>query len=115
MGKSMNFPRIDRLPPYALSEVTQLMLEARRHGEDVINLGMGNPDLPTPEPVVEKLVEAARKPKNHQYSISRGIPKLRHAMCQRYLKKYGVTLNPDKEAIVTMGAKEGLCHLMMAL
>ncbi len=111
----MRFPRIERLPPYVLNEVTQLMLEARRKGEDVINLGMGNPDLPTPEPVVEKLVEAVRKEKNHRYSISRGIPKLREAICRRYEKKFGVSLDPDREAIVTLGVKEGLSHLMLAI
>lgn len=115
MGKSMKFPRIDRLPPYVLSEVTQLMMEARRRGDDVINLGMGNPDLPTPDPTVAKLIESAQKPKNHRYSLTRGIPKLRQAICDRYQKKWGVTLDPDKEVIVTMGAKEGLSHLMLAI
>lgn len=110
----MKFERIERLPPYILSEVTGLMREARQKGEDVINLGMGNPDLPTPDPIVAKLIEAAQKPKNHQYSLSRGIPKLRAAICQRYQKKFGVSLDPEREAIVTMGAKEGLSHLILA-
>ena len=111
----MEFERIKRLPPYILGVVTQMMIEARRRGEDIINLGMGNPDLPTPAHIVEKLKEAAGKPKNHRYSVSRGIPKLRMAICKWYKRHYGVDLDPDTEAIATMGAKEGLSHLILAI
>ncbi len=90
------------------------MTEARRQGEDIINLGMGNPDLATPEPIVNKLVEAAQKPKNHRYSVSRGIPKLRQALCEWYQRHYQVELDFDEEAIATMGAKEGFSHLVLA-
>src|SRR3989338_4399256 len=111
----MEFQRIKQLPPYILGVVTQMMTDLRRQGEDVINLGMGNPDLPTPPHIVEKLREAAGKPKNHRYSVSRGIPKLRLAICRWYQRNYGVSLYPDTEAIATMGAKEGFSHLMLAI
>ena len=111
----MLFSRLERLPPYILAKVTQMMLTARRQGEDIINLGMGNPDLPTPPHIVDKLIEAAQKPVNHRYSLSRGIPKLRQAICQRYADRYNVSLNPETEAIVTLGAKEGLSHLILAM
>ncbi len=111
----MEFERIKKLPPYVLGVVTQMMTDLRRKGEDVINLGMGNPDLPTPPHIVEKLREAAGKPKNHRYSVSRGIPKLRLAISRWYQRNYGVTLDPDTEAIATMGAKEGFSHLMLAV
>lgn len=110
----MEFERIKRLPPYTLGVVTQLMTEARQKGEDIINLGMGNPDLPTPHHIVEKLTEAAEKPKNHRYSVSRGIPKLRMAICDWYKRRYNVNLNFDDEAIATIGAKEGFSHLVLA-
>ncbi len=110
----MEFERIRRLPPYTLGVVTQLMTEARKRGEDIINLGMGNPDLPTPPHIVEKLVEASQKAKNHRYSVSRGIPKLRMAICDWYKRNYQVELDFDDEAIATIGAKEGLTHLMLA-
>jgi len=113
--KSVSFPLIERLPPYALSEVVQEMTSLRKQGCDIINLGMGNPDLATPDYVVEKLCEAAHKPKNHRYSVSRGIPKLRQAICELYNRHYGVKLDFDEEAIVTMGAKEGLSHLILAI
>lgn len=109
------FPLIERLPPYALGEVVAQMNDMRKLGYDVINLGMGNPDLPTPDFVVEKLCEAARKPKNHRYSVSRGIPKLRQAICAWYQRRYHVALDFDHEVIATMGAKEGLSHLIMAI
>jgi alanine-synthesizing transaminase len=109
------FPRIKRLPPYVFAVVTELKSKMRRAGEDVIDLGMGNPDLPTPKHIVDKLVEAARNPRNHRYSLSRGIPKLRQAMCAWYKRKYDVDLDPDTEAIATIGAKEGLSHLVMAI
>lgn len=113
--KSAQFPLIERLPPYILSEVVAQMNQQRQQGHDVINLGMGNPDLPTPDFIVDKLVEAARKPKNHRYSVSRGIPKLRQAMTDWYKRHYDVDLDFDEEVIATMGAKEGLAHLIMAI
>jgi alanine-synthesizing transaminase len=109
------FPRIKRLPPYVFAVVTELKSKMRRAGEDVIDLGMGNPDLPTPKHIVDKLIEAARNPRNHRYSLSRGIPKLRQAICAWYKRKYDVDLDPDTEAIATIGAKEGISHLMMAI
>ena len=107
--------RISALPPYAFAEIDGLKLELRRAGEDVVDLGFGNPDLPSPEVAVEKLAEAARKPRNHRYSASRGIPNLRAAICERYAKRYGVALDPEREAIVTIGAKEGLAHMLWVL
>ena len=109
------FPRIKRLPPYVLAVVTELKSKMRRAGEDVIDLGMGNPDLPTPKHIVDKLVEAARNPRNHRYSLSRGIPKLRQAICTWYKRRYDVELDPNTEAIATIGAKEGISHLVMAI
>lgn len=111
----MEFRRIERFPPYVFSIVNELKMEARRAGEDVIDLGMGNPDIPTPEPVVEKLKEAVDNPRNHRYSASRGIPKLRAAICDLYERGWGVTLDPDTEAVATIGAKEGLSHLAWTL
>ncbi|MBW1713382.1 MAG: aminotransferase class I/II-fold pyridoxal phosphate-dependent enzyme [Deltaproteobacteria bacterium] len=110
-----DFPRIKRLPPYVFAEVNEIKMAARRAGEDVIDLGMGNPDLPTPDHIVAKLVEAAQKGHNHRYSASKGITKLRLAICDWYRRNYQVELDPDSEAIVTMGAKEGLSHLVLAL
>ena len=111
----MEFRRISNLPPYVFAEVNQLKLDARRAGEDIVDLGFGNPDIPSPPAVVEKLVEAARQPKNHRYSASRGIPNLRKAITDRYERRFGVVLDPDTEAITTIGAKEGLAHLMWTL
>ena len=111
----MEFDRLKKIPPYALGVVVAMMTEARKRGEDVINLGMGNPDLPTPAHIIAKVQEAADKPKNHRYSVSRGIPKLRMAICKWYQRHYGVELDWDSEAIATMGAKEGLSHLMLAI
>jgi len=111
----MQFRRIDNLPPYVFAEVNQRKTEARRAGVDVIDLGFGNPDIPSPPGVVEKLIEAATQGKNHRYSASRGIPNLRKAVADRYLRAYGVSLDPDTEVINTIGAKEGLSHLMWAL
>jgi alanine-synthesizing transaminase len=111
----MEFRRIERLPPYVFSVVNELKASARRAGEDVIDLGMGNPDLPSPDAVVDKLVEAVRNPKNHRYSMSRGIPKLRKAIADYYERRFGVTIDPETEAVVTMGAKEGFSHLMWTL
>jgi len=109
-----NFPRIDRLPPYVFATVDELKMEARRKGEDIIDLGMGNPDLPTPQHIVDKVIEAVQNPKNHRYSASRGITKLRDAMADWYRDHFGVELDPDEEVIVTIGAKEGIAHLVLA-
>jgi len=110
-----DFYRIKRLPPYVFAIVTDLKTKARARGEDIIDLGMGNPDLPTPPHIVDKLVEAARKPHNHRYSASKGIRRLRVAICRWYEQRYGVSLNPDSEAIATIGSKEGYAHLILAL
>jgi len=108
------FRRIQRLPPYVFAVVVELKSKLRHAGEDIIDLGMGNPDLPTPKHIVDKLVEAVRNPRNHRYSLSRGIPKLRLAICSWYKRKYNVELDPETEAIATIGAKEGLSHLVLA-
>jgi len=108
------FCRISRLPPYAFNIVRDLLIEARQRGEDIIDLGMGNPDIPTPKHIVAKLVEAARNPRNHRYSVTRGIPKLRRAISDWYDRRYKVSIDPEREAIVTMGAKEGIGHLVLA-
>ena len=111
----LEFRRIGGLPPYVFAVIDQLKIELRRAGEDVIDLGFGNPDIPSPPEVVEKLCEAAQKPRNHRYSSSRGIPKLRQAICDLYERRFGVALDPDTQAITTIGAKEGLSHLMWVL
>jgi len=108
------FSRIKRLPPYVFAIVNTMKLEARRRGEDIIDLGMGNPDQGTPQHIVDKLIEAVQNPKNHRYSASKGITKLRAAICDRYRNKYGVDLDPESEAVVTIGSKEGLSHLALA-
>jgi len=108
------FARIERLPPYVFAIVNKLKMEARRRGEDVIDLGMGNPDLPTPQHIVDKLCEAAQKPKNHRYSASKGITQLRMAITEWYKRRFDVDLDPDSEAVVTIGVKEGLSHLAYA-
>jgi alanine-synthesizing transaminase len=107
--------RISALPPYAFAEIERLKLELRRAGEDIVDLGFGNPDLPSPELAVEKLAEAARLPRNHRYSASRGIRGLRAAVCELYARRFGVELDPETEAIATIGAKEGLAHLLWVL
>ena len=109
------YARIKRLPPYVFGIVNAMKIEARKRGEDVIDLGMGNPDQPTPRHIVDKLVEAAQNPRNHRYSASRGITKLRTAICDRYRRNYGVELDPETEAVVTIGSKEGLSHLALAV
>ncbi len=109
------FQRVNRLPPYVFAIVNELKLQARRRGEDIVDLGMGNPDLPTPRHIVQKVIEATRNPRNHRYSASRGIAKLRAAICDWYRRRYDVELDPETEAIVTMGAKEGLAHLALAV
>lgn len=107
-------PRIQRLPPYVFNIVNELKAEARRRGEDIIDFGMGNPDQPTPAHIVDKLCEAARRVDTHRYSVSRGIPRLRRAICRWYKSRYDVDLDSDREAIVTIGSKEGLAHLALA-
>ncbi|WAC07107.1 MAG: aminotransferase class I/II-fold pyridoxal phosphate-dependent enzyme [Thermodesulfobacteriota bacterium] len=109
------FPRIKRLPPYVLGAVNELKHQARKRGDDVIDLGMGNPDLPTPPHIVEKMNKATINPRNHRYSASRGIYKLRLAICDWYKRRFNVDLNADKEAVVTIGSKEGLSHLILTM
>jgi alanine-synthesizing transaminase len=109
------FRRVDALPPYAFAEVERLKLELRRAGEDVIDLGFGNPDVPPPEIAVDKLREAALIPRNHRYSSSRGLPNLRAAICELYRDRYGVELDPETEATMALGSKEGLVHLLWVL
>jgi alanine-synthesizing transaminase len=111
----MEFRRITSLPPYVFTIIDSLKVEARRDGVDVIDLGFGNPDLPSPEIAVDKLTEAAHNARNHRYSSSRGIPKLRQAVSDLYLRRFGVSLDPDTEVINTIGAKEGFSHLMWTL
>ncbi|MCF8053280.1 MAG: aminotransferase class I/II-fold pyridoxal phosphate-dependent enzyme [Desulfobacterales bacterium] len=108
-----SFARLDRLPPYVFATVNELKMKERRAGKDIIDLGMGNPDLATPEHIVEKLVEAARKAQNHRYSASMGITKLRKAISSWYRRRFDVDIDPDNEAIVTIGVKEGLSHLVL--
>ncbi len=108
------FVRIKRLPPYVFNITAELKMAARRAGEDIIDMSMGNPDGPTPQHIVDKLVEAAQRPDTHGYSVSKGIPRLRRAICNWYEARYGVDFDPDSEAIVTIGSKEGLAHLMLA-
>jgi alanine-synthesizing transaminase len=111
----LEFRRITNLPPYVFTIIDGLKVAARRAGEDVIDLGFGNPDLPSPPTAVDKLCEAVRNPRNHRYSASRGIPKLRQAVAELYRRRFGVELDPDTEAITTIGAKEGFSHLMWVL
>jgi alanine-synthesizing transaminase len=108
------FSRIKRLPPYVFNITNELKMAARRRGDDIIDLSMGNPDGPTPAHIVAKLVEASQRPDTHGYSVSKGIPRLRRAICEWYRRRYDVELDPDSEAIVTIGSKEGLAHLMLA-
>src|ERR1041384_5101033 len=108
------FSRIKRLPPYVFNITNELKMAARRRGEDVIDLSMGNPDGPTPRHIVDKLVEVAQREDTHGYSVSKGIPRLRRAICQWYKRRWDVDLDMDREAIVTIGSKEGLAHLMLA-
>jgi alanine-synthesizing transaminase len=111
----MDFPRIKRLPPYVFNAIGELCLKARRAGEDIIDFGMGNPDEPTPPHIVNKLLESAAKGANHRYSVSRGVYKLRLAIADWYKRRYDVELDPDSEAIVTIGSKEGIAHLAIAI
>jgi alanine-synthesizing transaminase len=110
-----DFYRIKRLPPYVFAIVTDLKVKARARGEDIIDLGMGNPDLPTPAHIVEKMVQATKNPKNHRYSASKGIRRLRVAIAGWYRKRFGVEVDPESEAVATIGSKEGLAHLVLAL
>ncbi|MHB8439329.1 MAG: aminotransferase class I/II-fold pyridoxal phosphate-dependent enzyme, partial [Acidimicrobiales bacterium] len=103
----MEFRRINGLPPYVFAHIEALKLAARRAGRDVVDLGFGNPDIPSPEVAVAKLREAALKPANHRYSASRGIVQLRHAVCEHYARRYGVELDPETQVVSTIGAKEG--------
>jgi alanine-synthesizing transaminase len=109
-----DFPRIKRLPPYVFNIVGDLKAKARARGEDIIDFGMGNPDQPTPQHIVDKLIEAAQRGDTHRYSLSRGIPRLRKAICGWYERRFQVQLDPESEAIVTIGSKEGLAHLALA-
>jgi alanine-synthesizing transaminase len=111
----VDFRRIPGLPPYVFTVIDGLKVAARREGRDIVDLGFGNPDLPSPQVAVDKLAEAARNARNHRYSASRGIPKLREAVAARYAARYGVTLDPDTQVLATIGAKEGFSHLMWVL
>jgi alanine-synthesizing transaminase len=111
----VQFRRVDALPPYVFAHISALTAELRQQGEDVIDLGFGNPDLPSPDLAVEKLIEAAQRPRNHRYSASRGIPSLRRAASDLYRRRFGVELDPEREILNTIGAKEGLSHLMWVL
>ncbi len=108
------FPRIKRLPPYVFNITGELKASARKRGEDIIDFGMGNPDQPTPQHIVDKLIESAQRGDTHRYSVSKGIPRLRRAISTWYKTRYDVDINPDNEAIVTIGSKEGIAHLCLA-
>ena len=110
----IEFPRVNKLPPYVFGEIQKLKMEARRRGEDILDFGMGNPDQPTPPPIVEKLRESSLNPSTHRYSQSKGIPRLRKSICDWYERRFSVELEPETEAVVTMGSKEGLAHLALA-
>src|SRR2546430_11580730 len=107
------FARIQRLPPYVFNSSPNLRTAARRRGEDIIDFGMGNPDGPTPRHIVDKLVETVQRPDTHGYSVSRGIPRLRRAICQWYRRRWDIELDPEAEAIVTIGSKEGIAQLAL--
>src|SRR5579862_5987899 len=109
------FYRIQKLPPYVFAVINEMKAKARAAQLDVVDLGMGNPDGATPRPIISKLVEASRNPRNHRYSLSKGIPHLREEIVKRYKRNYDVTLDPEKEAIVTIGAKDALAHLLFAV
>lgn len=109
-----DFPRIKRLPPYVFNITGELKMAARRRGEDIIDMSMGNPDGATPKHIVDKMVDATQRGDTHGYSVSKGIPRLRKAICDWYLRRYNVAFDPDSEAVVTIGSKEGLAHLMLA-
>ncbi|KTD08252.1 alanine transaminase [Legionella jamestowniensis] len=109
------FPRIKRLPPYVFNTLTQLKSEARARGEDIIDFGMGNPDQPTPQHIVDKLIETVQRPDTHRYSMSKGIPRLRRAMATWYKRNYDINLNSETQVLTTIGSKEGLAHLALAI
>ena len=109
------FPRMHRLPPYVFAVVGELKMQLRHQNIDIVDFSMGNPDLPTPQFIVDKVIEASAKPINHRYSVSRGIPNLRKAICDWYTRRFDVYLDPETEAVATMGAKEGLAHLSLAM
>jgi len=115
MHPNQEFYRIQKLPPYVFAVINEMRAKARASQQDVIDLGMGNPDGATPKPIIDKLIEAAPNPRNHRYSLSKGIPKLREEMVKRYKRNYGVDLDPETEAIVTIGAKDALAHLLFAV
>ncbi len=115
MAESWMFPRVSKLPKYVFTMVNELKYKLRREGEDIVDLGMGNPDMPPAPHIIEKLCEVARRDNVHGYSASKGIPRLRKAICDFYKRRYGVELDPEREAILTIGAKEGYSHLMLAL
>ena len=112
---SENFSLLSKLPQYVFSSVNELKYQARSRGEDIIDFGMGNPDQPTPRHIIEKLLESSLQGRNHRYSVSAGLPKLRLAISSWYKRNYNVNLDPEKETIVTIGSKEGLSHLMISL
>src|SRR5689334_23891761 len=115
MNPNEQFYRIQKLPPYVFAVINEMKAKARAAQLDVVDLGMGNPDGSTPRAIVSKLVEASRNPRNHRYSMSKGIPHLRQEIVRRYQRNYGVDLDPEKEAIVTIGAKDALAHLLFAV
>jgi len=115
MSEEWMFPRVQKLPKYVFSMVNELKYKLRREGEDIVDLGMGNPDLPPAEHIIEKLCEVARRDNVHGYSASKGIPRLRKAICDFYKRRYGVELDPESQAILTIGAKEGYSHLILAM
>src|SRR3984885_6505914 len=109
------FSRIQRLPPYVFNITGEMKVSARGGGADIIDFGMGNPDGATPKHIVDKMIEAALKPATHRYSVSKGLPRLRRSICQWYKTRYNVDLDPETEAIVTIGSKEGIAHLCLAI
>src|SRR6201986_1204584 len=109
------FSRIQRLPPYVFNITGEMKVSARRRGEDIIDFGMGNPDGATPKHIVDKMIEAAQKPVTHRYSVSKGLPRLRKAICNWYKTRSNVDLDPESEAIVTIGSKEGIAHLTLGV
>jgi len=115
MSEEWMFPKVKKLPKYVFAMVNELKYKLRREGEDIVDLGMGNPDIPPSEHIIDKLCEVARRPSVHGYSASKGIPRLRKAICDFYKRRYGVELDPEKNAIMTIGAKEGYSHLMLAM
>ena len=115
MFEEIQFDKLKRLPKYVFAVINEIKLQMRQNNEDVIDFSMGNPDGPTPQHIIDKLCEAAQKPKNHGYSASKGIYKLRLAICNWYKRRYGVDLDPDNEACVTLGSKEGYVHLSHAI